>query len=282
MSQPTGSPATGSPGTGSPATGSPATALITDRFLSFDGTELHYEQQGTGPPVVLLHGFTSSVDGNWRQPGIWQALLDARRQVLGFDARGHGRSEKPHDPAAYENDAMVQDVAAFFNHLGLGKADLVGYSMGAGTAIRFAAGDQRLRRLVLGGIGGDPARWAAPETVEARAKMGRRMLAAAEAPDVSAIDDRLTRRIRRVMEARGNNLKAMAAVQRARRPMGGDFDPGRVTVPTLVVCGDKDTSPRDLAAALPDAKSLVLEGDHEGVVINPALAKPITAFLSDS
>jgi pimeloyl-ACP methyl ester carboxylesterase len=282
MSQPTGSRATGSQPTGSRATGQ-----VTDHFVSFDGTELYYDQEGTGPPVILLHGFTSSVDGNWRQPGIWRAVLDAGRQALGFDARGHGRSEKPHDPAAYENDAMVRDVAAFFDHVGLGEADLVGYSMGAATAIRFAAsdvvaGDQRLRRLVLGGIGGDPARWAAPETVEARAKMGRRMLAAAEAPDAGAIDDRLTRRIRRVMDARGNDLQAMAAIQRARRPLGGDFAPAKVSVPTLVVCGDKDTSPHDLAAALPRARSLVLEGDHEGVVINPALAKAITAFLSDS
>jgi pimeloyl-ACP methyl ester carboxylesterase len=255
--------------------------LVIDHFDSFDGCQLHYDVEGVGSPVVLLHGFTSSVDGNWRQPGIWQALVDAGKRVIGFDARGHGRSEKPHDPAAYENQAMVQDVAAFFDHLGLTEADLVGYSMGAATAIRFAASDRRLRRLVLGGIGGDPARWAAPETVEARAKMGRLMLAAAEAPDPGAIEDRLTRRIRRLMEARGNDLQAMAAIQRARRPLGGDFDPGRVTVPTLVVCGDKDTPPYDLAAALPDAEALVLEGDHEGVVINPALAKAITAFLPD-
>jgi pimeloyl-ACP methyl ester carboxylesterase len=73
----------------------------------------------------------------------------------------------------------------------------------------------------------------------------------------------------------------MAAIQRARRPLGGDFDPRAVTVATLVVCGDKDTSPHDLAAALPNARSLVLEGDHEGVVINPALARAITDFLSE-
>ena len=262
-------------------TGPHPTGLVTDRFRSFDGAELCYDREGTGPPVVLLHGFTSSVDGNWRQPGIWDALLGSGHLVLGFDARGHGRSAKPHDPAAYENDAMARDVAAFFDQLDLGRADLVGYSMGAGTAIRFAARDRRLHRLVLGGIGGDPARWTAPETVEARAKMGRRMLAAAEAPDPTAIEDRLTRRIRRVMDARGNDLQAMAAIQRARRSLGAGLDPGAVTVPTLVVCGDKDTSPHELADALPNARSLVLEGDHEGVVINPELAKAITGFLFD-
>jgi pimeloyl-ACP methyl ester carboxylesterase len=255
--------------------------VVVDHFESFDGTKLCYDEEGDGPPVVLLHGFTSSVDGNWRQPGIWRALTDAGKRAIGFDARGHGRSGKPHDPAAYENQAMVRDVAAFFDHLALTEADLVGYSMGAATAIRFAATDGRLRRLVLGGIGGDPAKWAAAETVEARAKMGRRMLAAAEATNPDAIEDRLTRRIRRLMEARGNDLQAMAAIQRARRPLGEDFDPSLVTAPTLVVCGDKDTPPDALAAALPHATAVVLEGDHEGVVINPALAKAIASFVSD-
>jgi pimeloyl-ACP methyl ester carboxylesterase len=73
----------------------------------------------------------------------------------------------------------------------------------------------------------------------------------------------------------------MAAIQRARRSLGAGLDAGAVRVPTLVVCGDKDTPPHDLAAALPNARSLVLEGDHEGVVINPALAKAIIEFLSD-
>jgi len=99
--------------TGAHQTGPRHAGLVTDRFRSFDGTELCYDREGTGPPVVLLHGFTSSVDGNWRQPGIWEALLRSGHQVLGFDARGHGRSAKPHDPAGYENDAMVKDVAAF-------------------------------------------------------------------------------------------------------------------------------------------------------------------------
>ena len=76
-------------------------------FSSFDGTELYFEESGRGTPVVLLHGLSSSTRGNWQDPGIWDELVEAGKHVVGLDARGHGRSGKPHEPAAYEDDAMV-------------------------------------------------------------------------------------------------------------------------------------------------------------------------------
>jgi pimeloyl-ACP methyl ester carboxylesterase len=245
-------------------------------FPTFDGTKLYYEDEGAGPSVVLLHGFTSSIEGNWRQPGIWDAILDTGKRVIGLDARGHGRSDKPHQVAAYQNQAMVRDVRAFFDHLELNDADVVGYSMGAGTAVRFAANEPRVRRLVLGGIGGDPADAAPRERLAAR---GQRMLAGLESDNPTALEDKLARRARRVAEARGNDLQAMAAVLRAGA-MQDRYDPAAITARTLVVCGDKDVAPDTLAAALPDATSLVLAGDHEGVVSNPELAASIARFLS--
>lgn len=249
-------------------------------FTSFDGTHLYYEEEGAGTPVVLLHGLSSSTSGNWQEPGIWDALLGAGKRVIGLDARGHGRSDKPHDPSAYENHAMVRDVGTFFDQLGLDQTDLAGYSMGASTAIRFAATDRRLRRLVLGGVGGDPAKWGSSEG-EDRTKMTTRWLAGLEAEDPNAIEDPVARRARRLFEARGNDLQAIAALLRVSRHLGGDVELANITAQTLVVCGDKDLSPYELAAALPHADALVLEGDHEGVVVNPELAKSIATFLSD-
>jgi len=242
---------------------------------SFDGTRLYVEDEGDGSPVVLLHGFTSSIEGNWRQPGIWKAILETGKRVVGLDARGHGRSDKPHEVAAYQNQAMVKDVRALFDHLGLNHADVVGYSMGAGTAVRVAVNETRVRRLVLGGIGGDPANSEGSQRLAVR---GKRMLAGIESDDPTALEDKLARRARRVAEARGNDLKAMAAILRAGG-MGDRFDPAGVAAPTLVVCGDEDVSPDGLAAALPDATPLVLAGDHESVVSNPALAAAIAHFL---
>lgn len=248
-------------------------------LTSFDGTVLSYEVEGDGAPVVLLHGFTSSTAGNWRQPGIWAALRSDGRQLIGLDARGHGRSDKPTDPSAYENDAMVRDVAALFDELHLQTADVVGYSMGAFTALRFAATDHRVRRLVIGGIGGDPASWASAEVRRARRERSDRILTGLTGGS-NQVDDPLATRVRTLMEQRGNDLEAMAAFLQADRPLGGDVDVSAVTAPTLVVCGADDVDPRPLAAALPTAESTVIPGDHEGVVTQPGLAAAIAAFLA--
>lgn len=248
---------------------------------AFDGTALAFEEEGgSGDPVVLLHGLSSSTEGNWRQPGIWSALTEAGHRVVGFDARGHGRSGKPHDPAAYAGDAMVRDLSTLLDALGLARVDLVGYSMGASTALQFAASAARpdqLRRLVLGGIGGDPREWGDDDE---RRALPRRWLAGLEAPDAGAIEDPVARRARKVFEGRGNDLRAMAALLRAERVhLSRDIPLQRVTVPTLVVCGDRDAAPGPLADALVDGTALVLEGDHESVVPNPELAKAIVGFL---
>src|SRR5439155_3680505 len=131
-------------------------------------------------------------------------LVDIPRRVVGVDARGHGRSDKPHDPAAYENSAMVRDVGALLDHLALSRVDLVGYSMGAATAVRFAAQDRRVRRLVLGGIGGDPAEWSSAEHIAARRDRADRILVGLEADDPETVTDPLARRARSLMEQRGN------------------------------------------------------------------------------
>jgi pimeloyl-ACP methyl ester carboxylesterase len=226
---------------------------------------------------VLLHGLSVDITTNWKAPGIWTALVDAGHRVIGFDARGHGQSGKPHDPAAYENDAMVRDVAAVFDQLSLSDADVVGYSMGAGTALRFAGTDGRVRRLVLGGIGGDPKAWGAPE----RDVMRQRWLAGLEAEDPDALEDPVAKGARKVFEARGNDLQAIAALLRSnRRHLSADMASDAVGMPTLVVCGDRDASPRELAAALPHGEALVIEGDHESAVANPALAEAIVKFLA--
>ena len=253
-----------------------------ESFRTFDGISLSYLEEGAGSPVLLLHGFTSSTEGNWRRPGIWQVLVDEGRRVIGLDARGHGRSDKPHDLHAYEDSAMVRDVGAFLDHLNLAAIDLVGYSMGAATAVRFAAQDSRVARLVLGGIGGDPSTWGTPEVLANRAERSRRIVDGLTASDPNGITDPLARRVRALMEQRDNDLEAMSAILRADRAIGGPVDVGLVTAPTLVVCGDDDVSPHPLAAALPHGRAEVLSGDHESVVANAELAKAIAEFLSDT
>jgi pimeloyl-ACP methyl ester carboxylesterase len=165
-------------------------------FQSFDGVKLHYDREGAGPPVVLLHGFAADTETNWRRPGIIEALTATGHAVIALDARGHGLSEKCYDPDAYKDEAMAKDVVALFDHLGLESADVVGYSMGSATAIRFALRDGRVRRLVLGGTNGGLS-----DTMEELAERGLLIAAALEAEDPEGIEDPLARRFRRFADA---------------------------------------------------------------------------------
>lgn len=243
---------------------------------SFDGTTIAYTDDGDGAPVVLLHGFAADTEANWRACGVLDALLAAGRRVIGVDARGHGRSGKPHDPAAYGNNAMVHDVRAVFDHLDLASADVVGYSMGSLTTSRFAPGEARVRSIVLGGVG-------AGIDLPRRVETSNVIADALEADDPSTITDPTGKGFRRFADSTGADRHALAALQRA--PWREDaVDLATITVPTLVLTGDRDElvgSPHALAAKIPGARAEVISGDHLGAVMDPRFPKAIVAFLDE-
>jgi pimeloyl-ACP methyl ester carboxylesterase len=105
-------------------------------FANNGGVHVHYEVEGAGPAIVLQHGFSDSLE-SWREYGYVDALADTNRVVL-VDARGHGQSDKPHDPEAYSLDRMVSDVTAVLDDLGVDKAHFAGHSMGARIAYGMA------------------------------------------------------------------------------------------------------------------------------------------------
>ena len=112
-------------------------AGIQDRFFDSNGMRLRYVDVGSGPPVILVHGFSSDLDGNWRKPGMLDALAK-RFRVVALDCRGHGKSAKPHDEKLYGLQ-MVEDITRLMDHLQLTKVSLVGYSMGASIVGKFVA-----------------------------------------------------------------------------------------------------------------------------------------------
>ena len=245
------------------------------RFASFDGREIAYTTVGAGPDVLLLHGFASDHAGNWVRPGIVDALVAAGRRVIAYDARGHGRSDKPHEVDAYEHNAMARDAHALLDVLAVTRVDVVGYSMGAIVASRVVPHEPRARSLVLGGVGGRLARGR-----DARARA--RTAAALERRAAAAERDRpLDRAFRRFAQRSGNDMAALAAVQRsASSGVPGGFD--GIRVPTLVVAGADDRlagSPFELAALVPGAQALVIPGNHLSAV-GPALAVAVVEFLA--
>jgi pimeloyl-ACP methyl ester carboxylesterase len=103
-----------------------------------DGVEVAVHRWGTpgnDPPVVLQHGFAADSMLNWQFTGIVPALVAAGREVVAVDARAHGQSDKPHDPASYGELAMAADLVAVADALELAEYDLAGHSMGGVIAL---------------------------------------------------------------------------------------------------------------------------------------------------
>jgi pimeloyl-ACP methyl ester carboxylesterase len=250
------------------------------RFATFDGIELAYDDEGdpgAARAVVLLHGFAADTSITWRRTGIAAALAEAGgRRVVALDARGHGRSDKPHRAAAYQADAMAADVRALLDHLSLSQVDLVGYSMGALTALRMLPGESRVGRAVLGGIGESATR-RPPASMAAVAD-------GLEADDPASITDPTARAFRRLADATGADRIALAAVQRGwRSATNPPLDTGRITARVLVVTGDRDhlAGPAEaLAARLPHADAMTVAGDHDGALASPAFRRAILDFLA--
>ena len=120
--------------------------------LTCSGVNIYYTLQGSGSPVVLIHGLHSSGGMNWTMPGITAALAQTHRVIV-MDCRGHGKSDKPETDAAY-GTAMVEDVVALLTHLDFRKAHIAGYSMGGMIALKMAVmHPERVQSLLLCGMG---------------------------------------------------------------------------------------------------------------------------------
>src|SRR5919106_4349900 len=100
-----------------------------DRFFDSNGVRIRFVEQGQGAPVVLIHGYTGNLERHWMNNGVFAALAKDYR-VIAMDARGHGKSDKPHDVKAYGPE-MAQDIVRLLDHLKIERAHIIGYSMGA-------------------------------------------------------------------------------------------------------------------------------------------------------
>lgn len=241
-----------------------------------DGVTIHYEVFGEGSPIVLVHGFASSLQENWVQTGWVKRLQSAGRHVVALDCRGHGESAKSHDPAAYGGEAMAGDVIRLMDHLGIARADLMGYSMGGGIALELIMRHpQRFRRAVLGGVG----------SVSGGATESADIADALASDDPASISNAVARAFREFAEQRGNDLKALAACMRRGRirPQGEAL--AAISVPVLVVVGEKDDLAgrgEPLANAIPGARLVTVpDRDHITVVPDDRYKETALSFLAE-
>lgn len=244
----------------------------TFRFPSFDGVEIAVHVLGEGRPTLMLHGFLASFARNWLASGVAQTVAAAGRQVIAPDLRGHGESDAPVDPAFWPKDVLALDQAALIARLGLTDYDLVGYSLGARTAVRTLVRGARPGRCVLGGMGesGVLAAGARAAMFEDGIRNGEK----AALPESG-------RYIQQTLAEQGLKPEAMLGVLASFAPTTA-ADLAGIPTPTLVVSGDRDDdngSPEDLAARLAHGRSLRIPGNHLSAVGKPELAAAIVDFL---
>ncbi len=200
-------------------------------------------------PVVLLHGFATSTARTWWETGWLDLLGDADRQTVPIDILGHGKAEKPHDPAAY---ADLEGYVA--ERLPDGPVDAVGFSLGARLLLGLAiAQPDRFRRIVTMGVGRNLFQRSGTDVVSDAIKAG-------DAPENPA-----AAYFARLADHPENDREALIACLQAPMRLLTADKLSRVTASVLVVIGERDfCGPADpLVDALPDARLVVLpRTDH--------------------
>jgi pimeloyl-ACP methyl ester carboxylesterase len=263
-------------------------ARAEDHFFDSNGVKIRYTVTGQGEPVLLIHGFTANIETQWALPGVIKTLV-ADYQVIALDNRGHGKSDKPHDPKKYGTE-MVEDAVRLLDHLKIKKSHVVGYSMGAIiTKKLLVTHPDRLLSATLGGSGGlregvEPTFFnQLADSLEQGRGMGTLIEALTPpgrpkptAEQIEAINTMLT-----LM----NDTKALAAVLRGFKDLGvGDEKLKSNRVPTLALIGADDPLKPGVDAL--DGKltglqvSVIKDTDHMTAFASPEFGKSLLAFLA--
>ncbi|HLI53071.1 MAG TPA: alpha/beta fold hydrolase [Acidimicrobiales bacterium] len=220
--------------------------------------------------VLLVHGFASSFERNWRQPGWVDVLEEEGHRVLGVDLLGHGGAAKPAEPEAYRDLESCVEAALPASEV----VDAVGFSLGGQLLLRLAArSPRRFGRIALGGVGDNVFSVSDPEPAARAVEEGLAGESGHHAAGAFA----------RFAQAPGNDPAALAACLRRPHEPLTEEELSQVALPVLVVLGDRDfAGPADrLVAALPDARLVSLAGaDHFGTPQDFRFIEAVVDFLS--
>ncbi|MGV8832937.1 MAG: alpha/beta fold hydrolase [Devosia sp.] len=243
-------------------------------FLS-DGLTLNYEIAGEGPAVLCIHGFASSGKVNWVDVGWVETLVAAGYCAITLDNRGHGGSDKPHDPECYHPQDMARDAVGLLDHLGIEKAAILGYSMGARIAAFMAfAHEERVACIILGGMGMNLVNGLSD---------GNDIIAGLRAPSLEGLTHPTARQFRIFADHTKSDREALAACMETSRAPMARADVRRIAVPALVAVGEADTmagAPEPLAELLPQGEAFVIpKRDHMRATGDKAFKAAGVAFL---
>ncbi|RCL01514.1 MAG: Hydrolase or acyltransferase [Candidatus Tokpelaia sp. JSC085] len=247
----------------------------TIQFFQHDGFCLAFQEEGQGEPILLIHGFSSSGQVNWVEPGWFKTLTNAGYRVIAIDNRGHGYSNKSYNPAVYTPERMASDAIALLYHLGIEKAHIMGYSMGARISAFMALRvPQVIHTAIFGGLGmnlmkgGD--HW--KSVVEALMVDDAKRITNARGMLFRKFADRM----------KGDRRALSACIIGATKKMMPD-DIRRITVPVLVVVGTRDEiagQPQPLVALLSKGELLTIpDRDHMLTVGDKIYKNGVLNFL---
>lgn len=252
------------------------------RSFQSDGVTLAFideapKGRARGEPILLIHGFASSHAVNWVFPLWVRTLAEDGRRVIALDNRGHGRSEKPYDPAAYHTATMAEDARRLLDHLGVGRADVMGYSMGGRVAAKLALEHpDRVRSLIIGGLGIHLVEGAGLPTGIADAMETER-------PDL--LTDPQQKTFRAFADATKSDRRALAACIRGSRQVLAREEVARIKAPTLICIGTRDDVSGDghrLAPLFPNARAVDIPNrDHNRAVGDKVYKGAVLDFLAE-
>jgi pimeloyl-ACP methyl ester carboxylesterase len=262
--------------------------MLEDSTFDSAGVTIRYVQRGQGEPVVLVHSYAGDLESQWTATGVLDALTRDFR-VIAFDARGHGRSGKPHAPRAYGRE-MTLDIARLLDHLDIARAHIIGYSMGAHLVAQLLAlAAQRFITATLGG-GCGRREWTAAHACQAEieaAEMERGSLESQMlrlgATGRAAPTRELIERSSAAFLA-GKDCLALAAVRRSNSDqLVTVAQLAAANVPVLGIAGSADpylASYDELMRVMPSLQMCVIEGaTHAAAAARPEFVEAILRFL---
>jgi pimeloyl-ACP methyl ester carboxylesterase len=261
-----------------------AAAQDEGQFFDSAGVPIHYIDMGLGEPVVLMHGLNANYREAWLDTGVAQTLLDAGFRVLALDARAHGKSGAPHEPEQYGPE-MALDIVRLLDHVGVDKAHVVGYSMGAQIAGKLLVlHPERLVTLCLGGAGWvqseGPEAWQLILADSLEAGGGFMVLYNSLYPDWSP-EDRENRNEQSL--AKLADIKATVAMLRGWNFFVPEETLHENTVPTLAIIGGQDPmkpTVEALQGVMQKLQTVVIPGaDHLAALGHPEYIVNLVTFL---
>jgi len=270
----------------------PHTTTVIERTENVDGITVHYKIQGSGEPLVLIHGVGSYLEA-WDSVA---ARLRDRFQILSFDLRGHGQSSRPREQ--FFIDDFVKDTLAVADHVGMDRFHLAGFSLGGLIAQKLAlTSPHRLRRLAL-------LSTVAGRNPQEQARVQER-LATMQREDSAHhgthhFDTSLSRWLTEDFQAKHPDTITYLRKRNAENDpdcyvtayrvlAATDFSDviDQIAVPTLVATGEEDqgSSPRMarlMSTRIPDARLEIFKGMRHSILIEAPdlVAQSLRAFFS--